>query len=105
MASVGYLLANGITHCIAVESFYYKLFSHSYRKGPTFFRILPHIIGWRPGGRWELRVFAVAIVAAGGARGLRTGALGRRGKVSGGKEVPAMPPGETPSVGLEIHLS
>jgi len=50
-------------------------------------------------------VSAAAIVAAGGVRGLKTRALGRSGKVSGGKEVPAMPPGETPSVGLEIRLS
>ena len=52
-------------------------------------------------------VFAAAVVAAAAAavRGLQAGALGRSGKVSGGKEVPAMPPGETPSVRREIDLS
>ena len=52
-----------------------------------------------------LGVSAAAIVAAGGVRGLQAGALGGSGKVSGGKEVPAMPPSETPSVRQEIDLS
>ena len=52
-----------------------------------------------------LGVSAAAIVAAGGVRGLQAGALGGSGKVSGGKEVPAMPSSETPSVRQEIDLS